>query len=149
MAPRRGLTPVVLGTMAVAAAYASAFLPGGTPRWSPWSMVIGIALMCTGSMALGAARPGRRLGPMVWALGFAFVVLVACFGTALALPSTEGPGSRLLLGLPLRAALVIYGIGFLPAIVLPAVYALTFRQSTLDDADLERIRAARQVGGAR
>ena len=144
MAPRRGLAPVVLGTLAVAAAYGSAFLPGGTPRWAPWSMVAGVALTCVGSMALGAARPGRRLGPMVWALAFAFVVLIGCFGAALVLPAGEGPGARLLLGLPLRAALVIYGVGWLPALVLPAVYARTFDRQTLDQTDLERIRAARR-----
>jgi hypothetical protein len=148
MAVRQGLIPVLAGTLAVAAAYGSAFLPGGVPGWAPWSMVVGIALLFTGTMALGAARPGRRLGPMVWALAFAFVVLVGCFGAALALPGGEGPGSRLLLGLPLRAALVVYGIGWLPVLVLPVVYARTFRNLTLDESDLERIRAARRPGEA-
>ena len=36
-------------------------------------MVVGIALMCTGTMALGAGRPGRRLGGAKWALVFVFV----------------------------------------------------------------------------
>jgi hypothetical protein len=148
MAVRQGLIPVIAGTLAVATAYGSAFLPGGAPGWASWSMVVGIALLFTGTMALGAARPGRRLGPMVWALAFAFVVLVGCFGAALALPSGEGPGSRLLLGLPLRAALVVYGIGWLPVLVLPVVYARTFRNLTLDESDLERIRAARRPGEA-
>ena len=143
MPARQGLVPVIVGTLAVAAAYGSAFLSGGAPRWAPWSMVVGIALMCTGSMALGAARPGRRLGPMIWSLIFAFVVLVGCFGYALAMPAAEGPGSRLLLGLPVRAAVVIYGVGLLPALVLPAVYARTFRLLTLDESDIERIREAR------
>ncbi len=148
MAARRGLAPVIAGTLAVGLAYGSAFLPGGAPRWAPWSMVAGIALLCTGVMALGAARPGRRLGRMVWALVFTFIVLVVCFGLALVLPATEGRGSRLVLGLPLRAALVIYGIGWLPALVLPAVYARTFTQLTLDQADLDRIRAARRARAA-
>ena len=148
MAARRGLTPVIAGTVAVAVAYGSAFLPGGAPRWAPWFMVAGIALTCVGSMALGAARPGRRLGPMAWALAFAFIVLIGGFGAALLLPASEGPGSRLLLGLPLRAALVIYGVGWLPALLLPVVYARTFRHFTLDETDLERIRAARRAGEA-
>jgi hypothetical protein len=129
-------------------AYAAAFLPGGTPSWAPWSMVLGIALLCTGCIALGAARPGRRLGPMVWALGFTFVVLVGCFGAALALPASEGPGSHLWLGLPIRAALVLYGVGWLPALVLPVVYARGFRELTLDQSDIERIRAARRADEA-
>jgi hypothetical protein len=145
MAGRQGLAAVITGTVAVAAAYGSAFLPGGVPSWGNWSMVVGIALLCTGSMALGAARSGRRLGPMAWGLALTFVVLVGCFGAALAGSATEGPGSRLLLGLPVRAALVIYGVGVLPSLVLPLVYALTFRTLTLDQSDIERIRAARRA----
>lgn len=142
MAARSGLTAVVAGTLAVVLAYAAAFLSAGAPGWAPWAMVIGIALMCTGTMALGAGRPGRGLGWIRWVLGFVFVVLVGCFGLALALPGNEGPDSRLVLGLPIRAALVLYGIGWLPAIVLPVAYAQTFRRFTLDQQDLDRVRAA-------
>lgn len=143
MSTRRGLIPVVLGTALVAAAYGSAFLPGGAPAWGTWSMVLGIALVSAGTMALGAARPGRPLGGLAWAFVFVFVVVAGCFGAALLLPANEHAGSTLLLGLPVRAALVLYGIGWLPAFVLPVVYARTFRSQTLDAADLERIRAAR------
>lgn len=144
MKERRGLALVVAGTLAIAVAYGSAFLPGGVPRWAPWSMILGIALLSTGAMVLGAARPGRRLGPLAWGLGFFFVVLLGCFGAALALPATEAARSTLFLGLPLRAALVIYGVGWLPALVLPVIYARTFHEQTLNQADLERIRAARR-----
>lgn len=145
MAARRGLSLVVAGTAAVALAYASAFFPGGAPRWAPWAMTIGIAFLCVGFMALGAARPGRSLGPLWIPLTFTFVVLVGGFGLVLALPGAEGPASRLVAGLPLRAALVVYGIGLLPALVLPLGYALTFERFTLDAADIERIRAARRA----
>jgi hypothetical protein len=112
-------------------------------------MTIGIAFLCVGFMALGAARPGRSLGPLWIPLGFTFVVLVGGFGLALALPGAEGPATRLVAGLPPRAALVVYGIGLLPALVLPLGYALTFARFTLDAADIERIRAARdERGGA-
>jgi hypothetical protein len=145
MTARRRLAPVVGGTVAVAAAYGSAFLPGGAPPWAPWAMVAGIALLTVGMMALGAARPGRGLGPLLFPLGFTFVVLVAGFGLALALPGREGAATPLRGGLPTRAALVLYGVGLLPALVLPLAYALTFRSMTLDEADLERIRAARRA----
>lgn len=145
MPARAGMVPVTVGTAAVAVAYASAFLPGDAPLWAAWVMIVGIALLLVGLMALGAARPGRSLGSLVWPLGFTFVVLVACFGLALGLPATEAPGARLWGGLPIRAALVLYGVGLLPALVLPFVYARTFSAMTLDSADIERIRAARKA----
>jgi hypothetical protein len=50
--------------------------------------------------------------------------------------------SRLFLGLPAGAAIVVYGIGLLPLVILPVAYALTFSAMTLTDADLDRVRAA-------
>lgn len=144
MTARRGLSLIVAGTVAVALAYAGAFLPGGAPQWAPWAMAIGIAFLCVGFMALGAARTGRPLGILWLPLAFTFVVLVGGFGLALALPGSEGPGARLVGGLPFRAALIIYGVGLLPALALPLAYALTFKRQTLDAADLERIRTARR-----
>jgi hypothetical protein len=63
------------------------------------------------------------------------------FGAALALPATEGPLSQLWLGLPARAAIVIYGIGLLPIVVLPIAYAVTFKTQTLSAEDVEKVRA--------
>ena len=68
------------------------------------------------------------------------MVLVIGFGAALALPATEGPLSTLWLGLPARAAIVIYGVGLLPIVVLPLAYALTFETQTLSAEDVERVR---------
>jgi len=142
MAARGGLKAVILGTLAVAAAYASAFFPGGAPRWAAWAMGVGIGLLSVGLLALGAARPGRRLGLLWLPLALTFVILVGGFGLALALPGGEGPATRLWLGLPPRAAIILYGIGILPVLVLPLAYALSFRRMTLDAADIERVRAA-------
>jgi O-antigen/teichoic acid export membrane protein len=143
MAARTGLASLVLGTLAAAAAYFSAFLPGDPPLWGALAMVLGIALMSVGSMALGAARAGRRLGRLAWALAVTFVILLLCFGLALVLPGGGDRGAALWAGLPRRAALVLYGVGVLPALFLPLAYALTFREQTLDAGDIERIRAAR------
>ena len=138
---------VGLGTALVAAAYASAFLPGGVPRWAVWSMILGIALLSVGLMFLGAARRGRPLGALLSALAFTFVVLVAGFGLALMLPAAGPASVRLWGGLPIRAAVVLYGVGLLPALVLPLVYARTFSALTLDQEDIDRIRAARGAAG--
>nr|MCU0636746.1 hypothetical protein [Gemmatimonadaceae bacterium] len=90
---------------------------------------------------LGVARHGRRLGGLWWVLGFTLVVCVAAFGAALALPASVE--DTLFGGLPLRAAIVVYGIGLLPLVVLPVAYALTFDRITLSDDDLAGVRALR------
>jgi hypothetical protein len=68
-------------------------------------------------------------------------VLAVGFGAALLLPASDGALSRLWLGLPARAAIVIYGVGLLPIIILPVAYAMTFEEMTLSAEDLERVRA--------
>lgn len=134
---------VVAGTVFAAAAYAVAFLPGSAPAWSGGLMVGGIALLCTGMMALGVRRSRARLGPALWAIGFVFLVLVACLGGALLLPGDEQAGSPLVAGLPIRAALVVIGVGLIPALVLPVVYLLGFDADTLSAEDLDRLRTGR------
>lgn len=147
------LGAVVASTVLVTAAYGSAFLPSGAPGWAPWAFVVGTATMTTATMALGAMRPGRPIGGLLWAaFGFTFVVLVGGFGAALLLPEPSA-GSALWLGLPAGAALVLYGVGLLPLAVLPVVYAVTFDDRSLGEAGLARLRAeaerarAGDVGG--
>lgn len=141
MMPRRlALLALVVATVLVVAAYLSAFLPGGANDLSALLMALGIATMAISLMTLGAVRPGERLGPLKWAFAFVFVVFTGGFSAALVLPDTDSAASRLFLGLPLRAAIMIYGIGFLPVFVLPFVYARYFEERTLTPDDLERIR---------
>jgi hypothetical protein len=92
-------------------------------------------------MILGAARGKRGIGPLKLPFFFVVAVLAIGFCAALALPATESPLSKLWLGLPARAAVVVYGIGLLPIVVLPVAYALTFETQTLSAEDLERVRA--------
>jgi hypothetical protein len=126
-------------------AYLSAFLPGGAPAWAPWALATGTAALMVALMALGAARSGRPLGVMKWALAFTFVVVAGGLGLALALPA-EGVGTRLWLGLPARAAIVLYGVGLLPTLVLPLAYALTFDRLTLTDEDVARVKGISALG---
>jgi hypothetical protein len=95
-------------------------------------------------MILGATRGQKGIGLLKLPFLFVVAVLVVGFTAALALPATEGPLSKLWLGLPERAAVVIYGIGLLPIVVLPVAYALTFETQTLSAEDVERVRAMGQ-----
>jgi hypothetical protein len=140
MAKRLALVTLFLSTLVIAAAYASAFLAGGAPAWAPWAMGLGTAAMMVAATALGAARPGG-LGALRIPFALTFLILTGGFALALALPP-EGAGSALILGLPLRAAVVLLGVGLLPLLVLPVAYAATFDAMTLSDADLEQVRRA-------
>ena len=146
---RMALITIVLATLAIAAGYATAFLPGGPPVWAAWLLALGIPASIGGILVLGAAKGDAGLGPLAVPFAFVTVTLALGFGLALALPADEGPRSVLWLGLPARAAILIYGIGLMPAIVLPVAYALTFSSQTLTAEDVALVRAmgARHASG--
>ena len=137
---RAALEALVAGMLAIATGYAAAFLDGGPPIWAPWLLALGIPIALGAIMILGAARGRLGIGPLKFPFAFVVAMLAIGFCAALALPATESPLSKLWLGLPARAAIVIYGIGLLPIIVLPVAYALTFETQTLNAEDVARVR---------
>jgi len=141
MMTRAALTAFVVSCLAIAGAYALAFLPGGAPAWAAWGIAIGGPGTLSAVMLLGAARGGRVRVVAGAAIGLTFVVLAGAFVLALVLPAAEGAGGPLLLGLPLRTAVVLYGVGIVPLLFLPAAYAATFDAETLTEEDLARVRA--------
>ena len=142
MTKRTSLAALLLATLLIAAAYASAFLPGGTPPWGPWLMAVGVPLVLVSVMVLGAVRSGSGMGRLAWPFAFVGGILGAGFLLALGLPADEAAGVALYLGLPLRASIILYGIGLLPIVILPVAYALTFDAMTLNAEDVERVRLA-------
>jgi len=146
---RASLGALIVGIVAIAVGYAAALLPRGTPAWSPWLLALGIPVALGAIMILGAARGRMGIGPLKYPFAFVVAVLAIGFCAALALPATDGPLSKLWLGLPARAAIVIYGIGLLPIIVLPVAYALTFETQTLSAEDVERVRELARENRAR
>ena len=131
---------LLVGILAIASGYAAAFARNGTPSWAPWLLAFGIPVALGAIMILGAARGSRGVGPLKFPFLFVVAILAVGFCAALALPATESPLSRLWLGLPARAAVIIYAVGLLPIVVLPIAYALTFETQTLSAKDVERVR---------
>lgn len=131
---------LIAATIAIAIGYASAFAKAAAPAWGPWLLAIGIPAALVAIMALGATRGARGLGSLKLPFAFVFVVLAAGFCLALALPATEQNADTIVLGLPLRAAVIIYGIGLLPIVILPVAYAITFDTQTLSEDDVARVR---------
>lgn len=137
------LGALVISSVLVAAAYVAAIVSTPAPAWAPWALMIGTATVMLATMVLGASRPRGGVGKLAVPFVAMFAVLVVGFGAVLLMPA-ESAGSPLWFGLPPRAAVVLYGIGALPLFVLPIAYALTFDSLTLSDADLARVRAAKE-----
>jgi hypothetical protein len=91
-------------------------------------------------MVLGAARGRTGIGPLTIPFILVVGILTIGFCAALGLPMSESATSSLWLGLPGRAAVIIYGVGLLPIVVLPVAYAITFGTQTLTADDVERVR---------
>lgn len=138
------LGALIGGIVLIAIAYITAFLPGGAPGWATWSYMIGTSTSMLAMMVLGAARGRGGIGRLVWPFALIYVVLLAGFGSVLLMPAETGPGVSLWLGLPPRAAIVLYGIGILPLFLLPFAYALTFDSMTLSEDDLARMATVRR-----
>ena len=126
-------------TLGIAAAYGSAFLRGGAPALAVPLMIVCIATLMIAVSVLGALR-GGSLGRLAAPMVFAWVVLVGGFLLALWLPAESVASPMLWLGLPRRAAIVLYGVGLVPLIAMPIAYALTFDDATLSEEDLAALR---------
>ena len=127
-ATRIGVFLFGAGTVAIAAAYGATIVVGSAPDWAPWALAFGSAATSVGLFVFGAASRGRLPRGVRWLLGALFITILASFGAALALPASEGAGGTLVLGLPLRLAIVLYGVGFLPLLALPITFGLTFEK---------------------
>jgi hypothetical protein len=136
---------LVLAVLAIALGYASAFLPAAMARVGPWLLAVAVPAALFATMILGAVRPGRGLGWLAVPFLLVFLLVAGGFVVALSLPP-DGAEAALVFGLPRRAAVILYGVGFLPLFMLPLVYAATFESLTLSEADIARVRAARLSG---
>lgn len=126
MARTVSLALVFGSVLLIGAAYATAFDPNLAQDVSPWLMVFGVAGVMVGMSMLGALDRHRHRG-LALVFGTLFLILVVGFGAAILLPADDPAQLRLWLGLPPRAAIVVYGVGLLPLFFLPLAYALTFR----------------------
>ena len=140
---------LVISTVLIAIAYVAVLATGGTPSWAPWCYMIGTSTVMLSTIVLGASRGRGGVGRLAVPFALIYVLLLAGFGAVLMMPPETGADAVLWLGLPRRAAIVLYGIGVLPLFLLPIAYALTFDSMTLSEADLARVAEARRDREAR
>lgn len=122
---RIALSGIVVGAALAGGAYVSAWLPGPAAAWAPWALAFGSVLAVVSFMALGAAGDGTLRRGLAAVLAFTLLALCGAFAFLLASPD-PAPGDPLYLGLPLPAAIMVYGIGLIPFLVIPVAYAITF-----------------------
>ena len=134
------LGTLCVGLLAIAIAYGSAFIVRGGAAWSAPVFAVGVSMAAGAMMVLGAAR-GGRIGVLLAPIVVTVSIVAAGMLVAWALPSGPEP---LWLGLPRRAAIVLYGVGLLPLFILPLAYAWTFDRMTLREDDIQRVRAMRE-----
>jgi hypothetical protein len=115
---------VILGSILIAAAYLLV---------SPGLLVGGICVLLPSLLWLALRRRGLPVAILL------AIILVIGLGGALALGS-ESPDSPLVLGLPRRAALLVYGIGLLPGIIFGILFALGFDQLVISSERLAELR---------
>ena len=142
MKRQTGIVLFLLAAILIGAGYAACFLPGGPPAWATWLFALGTATILIAAMMFGAlpetGTAGRRLA---LPLALTWLIVFGGFAGALLIPAETAVDS-LWLGLPRRAALILYGVGLLPMFVLPIAYAVTFDELTLRDDDIQRVRDA-------
>ncbi len=147
---RLALLGVGASTVVAAAALASPIGSGVAPGGAAIALSLATAGLIASLVVLGGH--GRRGGGGVW-IAAGTVVVVVGGGLTAALLMGSDPASTsqgLIGGLPPPAALLVYGVGLVPALVVPLVYAWTFGRSTLTASDVAQVReaaAARLAGG--
>lgn len=138
--PSRALAGVVAAIALAGLSLAWAFGSASSGVWPAVGLAWATALLMGSLIGLGVGRRGQG-GATAVAVGF-IVLSVGGGITAALFQGTPDAASTLWGGLPSGAALMIYVVGILPALVVPFVYAASFERSTLTPADLARLRQA-------
>ena len=91
-------------------------------------------------MLLGVCNPDGRMGPAARSILVLWLLLEAALAGMWAARGTV-EGGIWILGLPLGAAIQIYGIFILPLVLVTLTFALTFDSFGVDPTELDDLRA--------
>lgn len=98
----------------------------------------GIVFFTVATIAIGALKRGS-LGPLRVPLVGLLMLLLISITAVVAMPADTDP-SRLILGLPPRVALTLFGVWLAPLPIALLSYLLTFDSFTLTEGDLDQLR---------
>lgn len=138
---RAGLSLLVLGLLAVAAAYALVIADSAL-RAAPWWLALGTTSVLAGMAIMGIARRGRATPLLARAAALCCVSVAVGLVIPLVLPAPSA-GEPLFLGLPRPTAMLLLLVGLLPLVLLPLAYAIAFEREVLSQDDLAAMRDER------
>lgn len=136
---RVGWWAFVSGLLAILSAYLL-LLVGVAGHPASLLMIYGVGATVVGPLLLVESR-GRLTRPVLVTVLTVSVVVLGGFTWALLLPPDAAADGKPF-GLPLRAAIVLLGVGVLPAFVLPWAYAKAMRNVPLDPQSMADFVAA-------
>ena len=97
--------------------YGATFWPGSVPMWVSALFAVATAAQLVAFCVLGAVTREGRLGAAAWGIIAMGVLVGGSLVYAIVAPDLVAH-EPLLLGVPRRAAVIIYGVGVLPLAVL-------------------------------
>lgn len=109
--------------------YSATFWPGGVPPWMAVTFALATVAQLMAFCVLGAVTREGRLGAAAWGI-IAMGVLVGGSLVYAILAPDLGADEPLLLGVPRRAAVIIYGVGVLPLGALAWAFVAHFKKWT-------------------
>lgn len=120
-----GLILLAFFTATIGAVYGWSLLTDSAPAWSPWALGLAVPATMVSAILIGVSPRASRTAKLRAGVAAALTLLLLASGFVLAL-ALSGAGEPLVLGLPRRAAIIMYGVGLLPFLVVPVAYALAF-----------------------
>lgn len=108
------------------------------PPWSDGIFAVTVAIFPCALMLLGASRQGRG-GLALWPIAILCGVLLATMAGLFAFRS-QGVDGPMWGGLPVAAAVQLYGLFLLPLVITSIGYAASFDRWNLDEDALEALR---------
>ena len=108
---------IAMASMLLVLGYGATFWPGGVPMWVTVTFALATVAQLVAFCVLGAVTRAGRLGAAAWGILAMGVLVGGSLVYAIVAPDL-GAHEPVWLGVPRRAAVIIYGVGVLPLAVL-------------------------------
>jgi hypothetical protein len=141
---RAAVAALVLSSAVLLCGYGAAWWPGGAPPWVALAFAFATVIQIAAFGVIGARRRDGRVGVVWVGVVVTMLLLGGAFAFAILAPDL-GASEPLLLGVPRRAALILYGIGVAPLVALSWVFVRSFDAWAPTDDDVARLREIRAI----
>jgi len=123
----RAVALLATASLLLVLGYSATFWPGGVPMWVSVMFAVATVAQLMAFCVLGAVTREGRLGAAAWGVLTMGLLVGGALVYAIVAPDL-GADEPLLLGLPRRAAVILYGVGVGPLAVLAMGFVKHFRE---------------------